>query len=151
MRVLLCLLAVFAACGPSAPPAPSITGACARSFRPTLEAWEAQLGHVPDECAYLDTQYDVQLVDREAQLPCPAPAVNETLVGCTQGKTIYLLRGRDDVELVDTSVHEWVHALAQCVYGDPDADHLRAGLWALYGAESVEIQAQASAQIGRCL
>ncbi len=151
MKRLALLAVLVAACGPSAPHDPGITGACTRSFRPTLEAWEAQLGHVPDECAYLDTQYDVRLVDQQAQLPCPTPAANETLVGCTQGETIYLLRGRDDVELVDTSVHEWVHALAQCVYGDPDADHLRAQLWGVYGAESIETQAQAAAQIGRCL
>lgn len=151
MRWLLLVLLV--ACGGSDGGAGGggFTGACTRAFRPTLEAWETALGRVPDECALLDTQIDVQLVDQQSDLPCPLPAVNETLVGCTQGSTIYLLRGRDNVELVDTSVHEWVHALAQCVYGDPDADHLRAQLWGYYGAESIETQAQAGAQIGECL
>ena len=53
--------------------------------------------------------------------------------------------------LVDTSVHEWIHALAQCVDGAMDVDHLRGELWGDYGGESVEIQAQASAEIGECL
>ena len=150
MRRLLVVL-LLCACAPTPTDAPtSVSGACQRSFRPTLEAWEAARGRVPDTCAYLDAEYAVQLVE-QGELPCDAAGDNELLVGCTQGDTIYLLRGRDNVQLVDTSVHEWVHALADCVYGDVDRDHLRAGLWALDGAETVELQAQASAEIGRCL
>lgn len=148
-RFLLVLMLV--ACAPAPPNGPVITGACKRAFAPTLEAWETALGRVPDTCSSLDTQIGVQLVAKQSDLPCPPPAVNETLIGCTQGSTIYLLRERDNVDLVDTSVHEWVHALAQCVYGDPDADHLRAQLWGYYGADTIETQAQAAAQIGECL
>lgn len=138
-------------CEPADPPAePGITGACVRSFRPTLEAWEAEFGRVPEECAYLDAELDVQL-GSEAEIPCAPEASTELVVGCLHGDVIYLLEGRDDGLLVDTSVHEWTHALARCVDGDPDRYHLRGELWAQYGPETVELQAQASAEIGACL
>lgn len=58
-----------------------ITGACQRSFRPTLEAWENALGRVPSECAYLDTEYSVQVLPA-ADLPCDQPGPNEIVAGC---------------------------------------------------------------------
>ena len=59
---------------------------------------------------------------------------------------------RTNVELVNTSVHEWIHALAQCVDGDMDRDHLRVELWAgLSDADSVEVEGQAFSEIGECL
>lgn len=140
-----------ASCDPSKPSVPVITGACTRSFRPTLEAWEAVRGRVPETCAYLDTVYAVQLVS-EAEIPCEKET-NGLIVGCTQPeeRTIYLLKGRSASELVDTSVHEWVHALADCVDGDRDTNHLRGELWGDYGVDAIEVQAQAAAVIGGCL
>jgi hypothetical protein len=41
--------------------------------------------------------------------------------------------------------------LERCVYGAFDLDHLRAQLWAVYGADTVELQGQAAAEIGECL
>lgn len=158
MRRFLLALLVLAACEPDPPPDEpgSITGACVRSFRPTLEAWETRFGRAPEGCAYLDTQVDVQLVAAE-DMPCDDEP-GSIVVGCTvldaddgSNDAIYLLEGRLLSQLVDTSVHEWVHVLAACVDGDIDADHLRARLWATYGAETVELQAQASAEIGECL
>lgn len=154
MRHCLWLLLTLAACASAAPDDPqTITGACQRSFRPTLEAWEAELGRVPAECAYLDTEYSVQVLPA-SELPCDPPGPGELVTGCTVQplQAIYLLGGRTNVELVDTSVHEWIHALADCVDGDMDRDHLRVELWAdLSDADSVEVQGQAFSQIGECL
>jgi hypothetical protein len=148
---MLALALALVACGSPTPDEPGITDACVRSFRPTLKAWEAALGRVPEGCAYLDAEYVVQIVSAD-EMPCAPEASTELVIGCTvPGDAIYLLEGRDVVQLVDTSVHEWVHVLAYCVDGDLDRYHLRAGLWALYGAETVELQAQASAEIGQCL
>lgn len=168
-RLLFALAFVLlaAACAAPTPNDPQeITGACQRSFRPTLEAWEAELGRVPAECAYLDAEYSVQVLPA-AELPCDKPGPGERVNGCTvqPGMEIYILKSRTrpsimhyirksrtNVELVDTSVHEWIHAIAQCVDGHMDVDHVRYELWAdLSGADSVEIQAQAGAEIGECL
>ena len=149
------ILLTLAACAADDPPDDSqaITGACQRSFRPTLDAWEAALGRVPEECAYLDGEYSVQVLPA-SELPCDPPGPGELVTGCTVQplQAIYLLGGRTNVELVDTSVHEWVHALADCVDGDMDRYHVRVELWEeLSGPDSVVIQAQASAEIGACL
>jgi hypothetical protein len=108
---------------------------------------------VPAECAYLDTEYSVEVLPA-SELPCDPPGPGELVTGCTVQplQAIYLLGDRANVELVDTSVHEWLHALADCVDGDMDRLHVRVELWAdLSGAESVEVQGQAGAQIGECL
>jgi len=151
-RAVIFALFALAACeAPDPPPdEPGIAGACVRSFRPTLEAWEVRYDRVPEDCAYLDRVYPVQVVSAD-EMPCEDEP-GSIIVGCTvEDDAIYLLEGRLPVQLVDTSVHEWVHVLAACVDGDIDADHLRAGLWGVYGAETVEIQAQAAAEIGECL
>jgi hypothetical protein len=152
MRRLFVALLVLVACDTPAPPDdPGITRACIRSFAPTLKAWEAAFERVPDECRYLDGEVIVQLVSAD-EMPCDEPiGVNETRTECFHGDVLYLNEDLDDVALVDASVHGWTHALADCVYGAPDVDHLRARLWAVYGAETVELQAQASAEIGECL
>jgi hypothetical protein len=138
--------------GAASDEASGITRACYRSFAPTLVAWEDALVRVPERCAYLDKLYTVQLANT-GEIPCTTEASNQTVAGCTtpEDHTIYLLASGDNVQMTDTSVHEWVHALADCVDGDRDADHLRAELWADYGPNSVEAQAQASAEIGECL
>lgn len=149
MRALL-VFALLTACAPDEPPAPGITGACSRAFRPTLDAWEAELGRVPSDCAYLDSVYPVQVVSAD-ELPCEDEP-GSIIVGCTvEGDAIYLLEGRLPAQLVDTSVHEWVHTLASCVDGDIDADHLRGELWGEYGPNTVEFTAQVAAEIGQCL
>lgn len=133
-----------------------LTGACVRSFLPTLRAWEARFGRAPDECQLLDAQYRVHVVsaDELAAAGCDCVcSVSGQLVGCTTqpDRQIYLLSGRTNVETTDTSAHEWVHAIEQCVHGNMDVDHARPQLWERNsGAASVEIQAQASAEIGEC-
>lgn len=156
LSALLAALLLTACDPPTTPvePAPSggVTDACVRSFRPTLEAWEAANGRVPDVCAYLDTQYTVELVPA-SELPCVSEADNELVVACTQPEehAIYLLEGRDQLALLDSSVHEWLHAIEDCAHGDRDREHLRAGVWTQGGAGSVEVTAQAAALTGTCL
>jgi hypothetical protein len=142
---------LFLSCVPDEPEESGITGACVRSFRPTLQEWEAVQGRVPEDCAYLDMVYTVQLASRE-EIPCEMEEGSQT-IGCTQPEeqAIYLLEGRTASQLVDSSVHEWVHALADCVDGDRDRFHLRGELWNQYGTDTVEFQAQWMAEIGSCL
>lgn len=152
MRRILVLLALIA-CERSPPATETvITGTCIRAFRATLEAWESALGRAPDECAYLDAEIDVVVASAD-DMPCDEPlGVNEVRTECTQDATIYINEAFDNVQRTDAAVHGWVHVLARCVYGDLDADHLRAPLWEVYsGAESVEVQGQAGAVIGACL
>jgi hypothetical protein len=140
-------------CAPNEPDDPGITRACIRSFAPTLDAWEAELGRVHGECAYLDGVVDVQLV-AEADMPCDERVgVNEVRAECVQGGVLYVNEALDDLQQIDASVHGWVHALAQCVYGDFDKDHLRSQLWAVYENENaVEFQAHFyGVETGSCL
>lgn len=159
LALALVMLALGCAAQPpvTRPNAPVLTSACVRSFLPTLRAWEARFGRAPDKCSRLDMEYRVHLVSASelahAGCDCVCSSSGQ-LVGCTTqpDRAIYLLDGRSQVETTDTSAHEWIHATEQCVRGDMDVDHARSGLWERNdGAESVEIQAQASAAIGDCL
>lgn len=152
LAMLVGCMALMSGCVPVKQEAATrpITSACVRSFVPTLEAWEARLGRVPQRCAYLDREYDVIVSDA---IPCgPALPNGLLLVGCTraQHRAIYVLAGRSPVQQLDTSVHEWVHALAACVTGNADDDHARTELWEGYGADAVEPQGIAAAQVGEC-
>lgn len=131
---------------------PPITGACVRAFRPTLEAWELQFGRVPASCAFLDVTYDVQLV-AAGELPCAPGSGNETVVSCTQpnARVISLLASRSSLEIVNSMVHEWIHAISYCVRGELDLQHLEAKAWASYGGNTVEAQALAGKEVGECL
>ncbi len=130
---------------------PGITRACIRSFAPTLETWEGVFGRVPAECRSLDVELEVQLV-AASDMPCFEPlGANELRTECVSGDVLYLNEALDDVALVDASVHGWLHALNRCVNGDLDADHIRYPLWGVYGPDTVETQAQASADFGECL
>lgn len=154
--VTLLFSALMSGCASSSPidAEPRITRACYRSFAPTVDAWDQVVGRAPLECAYLDKEYTVQLLHQSGDfLACTPVASSWTVAGCTHPptSTIYMLASDDNVQMTNTSVHEWVHALADCVDGDADPDHLRAELWADYGANTVELQAQASAEIGACL
>jgi hypothetical protein len=140
-------------CAPNEPDDPGITRACIRSFAPTLDAWEVALGDVPAECRALDTKYDVQLVSAD-EMPCDDPlGMNEVRAECVSGAVVYINEALDDLQQLDASVHGWIHALSTCVYGDPDKDHLRHQLWAVYENENaVEFQAHFyGVETGSCL
>lgn len=153
IRVVVACMLLLAACANDDQPSPTetvITGACNRSFRAVLEAWELEFGRVPEPCAFLDAEYPVQVVTAD-ELPCDRAPAGAELVGCLHDGVIYLLRGRSELELIDSSVHEWIHALAACVDGTPDELHVRGELWIDYGPDTIEAQALASVEIGKCL
>lgn len=151
MRSLFLLLVLTVGCT-SEKPVVCLPRACYRSFYSTLRVWEARLGRVPEACQYLDSEYVVQIVPK-SEIPCVSHK-GFIVTGCTTvnpDKGIYLLEGRAQSQFVDTSVHEWIHALSDCVNGGQDETHMRAELWADYSTDSIEIQAQASAEVGSCL
>jgi hypothetical protein len=128
-----------------------VTMACVRSFATTLEVWERNAGErVPEHCRHLDEDYTVLVVPSSG---FPWGSCDPLAVACVVPgfSTIYLEEGRSQRDTVHSSVHEWIHALAECVDGDLDADHHRAGLWASFGPQSTETQAQAAAVLGKCL
>jgi hypothetical protein len=158
MRYLIPLIALLLLYACDSTPKPDteqhVFGACYRSYVATLNAWTDQVGRVPDGCDTLDREYTIQL-SAEADIPCALDrGPDELTTGCTEveERTIYLLDGRPDIQLVDSSVHEWIHAIANCADGDPDRDHLRGELWEGYGANTVEIRAQTDTSfvIGEC-
>ena len=156
-RFALLFLFILSACATDHEPTePSLTGVCVRSFRAVLEAWETNARErVPDECAFLDAEYRVSLASEMPECEGEPIGVNETVAGCTlpEQHAILIQDQLDELQRLDISIHEWIHALANCVYGDPDNEHLRAGLWLVFGAQSTEGQAfgSASAQPGECL
>lgn len=162
MRRLLALLTfalTICACdnGSTKPPPDTeqhVFGACYRNYVATLNAWTDQVGRVPPECAELDRDYTIQITQEE-NIPCAleqGPSDHELWIGCTQPDelTIYLLDERTNAEKLDTSVHEWVHALAECVDGDMDLLHARAELWEGYEGLPVETLALTDLVIGQC-
>lgn len=153
---LLCMLFAALGCAAEPDPDPPITRACYRSFAHVLDAWTyAGLPRVSDECADLDVKYTVGLYTRQQDVPCSAESTpNGLVVGCamTELQMIYIADlGDDYAAMTDTSIHEWIHALAHCVDGDADPDHLDGDLWQVYGADTVEIEAAARATAGECL
>jgi hypothetical protein len=105
---------------------------------------------VPDYCRHLDEDYEVRVVPSD-QFPwgsCDPLAVGCTIPGYM---AIYIEEGRSQRDTVATSVHEWIHALSECVIGDVDAGHYRAGLWEPWRPTSIEAMANEAAVLGRCL
>jgi hypothetical protein len=152
-RIVLLLLALFCVACEADPPKDEnqITAACRRSFADVLQAWEAELGRVSEACDSLDAMYAIQVVS-EDEMPCEEGiGDNQARGGCFLGGVLYLLEHRSNSALVDSAVHEWVHALAQCIDGDVDRFHLRVELWGDYGTDTIEVEARANAQIGECL
>lgn len=130
------------------PPEPSQL--CRRAFLEVLDAWETHVGDVPRECRNVDARYAIVFVDREADMPCTAdqPGV---IVGChrADSETIYILR-RDNVAMVDTAVHEWIHALSLCATGDEQGGHTDPRLWLERSGSTVEGTAIVELGAGRC-
>lgn len=152
--------AIFSGCNSSDEPAPKgISEACIRSFAPTLREYEAAVGHrVADACRFLDRDYNIVLLDRELEVLCGEQlAENEQLAGCTHSgttKTIYLNSSRSLLQQVDSSVHEWFHAILACDQSNPDSYHLSGRIWMVYGTKTAEANAIVEAtnvEIASCL
>ena len=152
-HVLTAVMVLLAACAAEDPREHiPIHGACVRSFATTLAEFERYRGErVPQQCAFLDEDYEVFLVPRDE---FPEDCQRANVVGCTKGLQVYIDEDLDPIERVDTSVHEWIHVLSRCVDKDVqmDRDHAMPGLWTRNdGQKSVEAQAQAAAVLGECL
>lgn len=98
----------------------------------------------------LDKDNAVQVVT-PAEFPTECQLGPAELLGCAPPGVVLLRAGLGTTTLIDTSVHEWFHKLLECVFNDPDREHMRANVWGYYGANTAEVQAQAAAQIGECL
>lgn len=94
--------------------------ACYEAFESALEGWEEFEGPVPDRCRYLDTSYSLSV---QEDLGC-AGSTPDT-IGCHNGtrRWIHIRPGLTPERTVGASVHEWMHALSECVYGHPDHGH----------------------------
>lgn len=158
-RLLLLIAILLTACASDEPEESdaghATTHACRRSFVPVLDAWDMIVGRAPERCRALDSQYDIVVVPEE-EMPCEEGlGDNQARGGCYAGGVLYLLKGRSDEQLVDSAIHEWIHALAQCVNADVDRFHLRAELWIDYLEEhepAVEPRARTGITAhGRCL
>lgn len=111
-------------------------------YEATRAAWEAASGlPVPAQCAHLDREYGLV---REPGVACDG----EPLGGCIypQERLLVLDAGLGERSAVGMEIHLWLHALAECVYGDEDAAHLRAGLWVGSHPGSAEAMAWARLQ-----
>jgi hypothetical protein len=97
-------------------------------------AWVAASGlPLPSECAHLDREYELV---REPDVACEG----EPLGGCIhpQERLLVLDEALSERDAQGMEVHLWLHALAECAYGDEDGAHLRAGVWLSANPRSAE-------------
>lgn len=94
--------------------------ACYEAFQAAVQGWEEFVGPVPDRCQYLDMEYHLEVTD---DLGCSGDLTD--VIGCHNDsqRWIHVRAGLTQVRTVEASVHEWFHALHECVYGNPDHDH----------------------------
>lgn len=106
-------------------------------FRATEDAWAQTVGTLPEQCRTLTARVLVSETTKdELASVCPAEPGFYTLgcflapePGLDAEPVIYLATDVEAATVSDSAIHEWVHALAWCVYGEPDTDHARAPLW----------------------
>ena len=132
--------------------------ACYASFAAALEGWEAFVGPVPAECQRLDEVYTIEVTSGE--MPCESPDPGR-VIGCTEYELarITIRKGIGETKAVDTSVHEWMHALSGCVGVEGNNAHLNARIWGedpydnsiTLEPESARAYALAASGIGPCI
>jgi len=67
---------------------------------------------------------------------------NTVALGCLHGDIITTMKSQTKTERVGVVIHEALHVLANCTYGDSDHFHLTPGVWRLRADEwSVEARA----------
>lgn len=152
------LIFLLFSCNPQVPEVETlpqqITHACSRSFYPTLLAWESVFGRAPTQCQSLDKVYTVYMANTTDMAACKSLGSNQLTTGCTETilRTILLLKGRSQLQLVDSSIHEWIHVLAYCVFREADYEHVNPKLWEGYGSNTVEVLVHFhNVEIGSCL
>lgn len=162
------LLATLAGCAVSAvdDPRPRVDGAaCYLAAEVVVEAWEAHVGPVSDDCRERLATYTIDVtptVVEDCEMLSPGPG--KRLVGCVapRERAIYIEEDADMGARVDIAVHEWTHALDACIgrtawedvqehadpilWGQGDGGALMNG-----GIDSVVGLARTNAAIGPCL
>lgn len=93
--------------------------------RATIDAWEEVIGRVSDEC--YDRSVDA-IIAEESKFPesCIPPDDFGNYIGCylatekfgIGGDIIYILPSRTELQKQDTAVHEFIHLLSNCEFGD---------------------------------
>lgn len=161
LRAIVFLLWPIVGCAVSAAePAPrnyTEAMACYEAFDAAREGWERYVGPVPDKCQHLTWEYRLEL---QSDLECP-PTSSRTL-GChNTTHWIHIQAGMSPERTVETAVHEWMHALSQCVTGHPDNDHTNPSVFgedrgrvprgAEWEPETAQQYAISIAPVGPCL
>lgn len=126
---LLALVLAGCAVGDVETPRPRIeANACFSSFANAVEGWDYFVGPVPAKCQHLDESY--RIVVTNGPMPCKASDPGR-VVGCQMPdeRAIYIAADVSETKKVDISVHEWIHALSQCIDGDGDPNHLKLAAW----------------------
>ena len=150
---LLCSCALFSGCTNQVDP-PELELDYNNARRATVAAWEEVVGPVSLECNQVAINAIVTEVDTQDKFPesCKLNELPPTKirVGCNvhrivqsdSGKVeqdyIYILANRTTRSMLDSAVHEYIHLLSTCEYGDGDPDHIDAALWDRYGTNTVE-------------
>lgn len=112
--------------------------------RATVEAWEYVFGIVSLECSRLAQDAIVTEVGSSADMPdgCAIDGLPDTkyVAGCHLAKAnqIYIHSGRTERGKADTAIHEFVHLLSTCMFGDGDGEHANILLWDEFGSGTVE-------------
>lgn len=153
LRVVSLACSLYVALALSGCPLARQVEPCDATFQAAVDAWDEAGGDLPDACRDLGSEYEVWVVDSTASLACDGEPLTADgqVIGCvdTEARTLQLRENAAN-HLLSAEVHLWMHALADCALGDFDHAHLRAGIWASYGARSAERQAYAKAEIGGC-
>lgn len=115
-----------------------------------VDAWEELIGDVSSVCLKKLRKTIVTEVDPQREsldVPCGFDNTpnEQRLTGCfVHSKygdlpyVILILSTRTQMQKMDTAVHEFVHATAQCMESDSDGDHSDKRLWDRYGTDTVE-------------
>lgn len=121
--------------------------------RATVDAWEEIVGPISHECYVASREVFVNEVSSADDYPNACKKVDVpngmVLAGCydyakTKNGTvlhyIFILKNRPELAKADSAVHEYIHMLATCEYGNGDGFHSDVLLWQKYGPNTVEAQ-----------
>lgn len=93
-----------------------------------VQAWEETNGEIHDDCIEYFSSYEVVEFARGDTSVCRT-AIDVDGCHSWDERRIGLADDLTELELADSLIHEWIHAIAWCEHGDADRDHLRADLW----------------------
>lgn len=138
--MLLLWASALASCavGEVGEPRPHIDGnACYESFHNAVEGWERFVGPLPEKCQRMDEKFEIVISDH---MPCTGD-VSGKVIGCTgPGWFITIRAGIGETKMANTSVHEWLHALEYCMYGDDaNNEHADTRVWGEHPHDQTQV------------